>query len=230
MKTVFTLWLAMSALLAAGLEFPETLKEIHAPMDATKVTADFSFTNRGDKPVTILKYQAACTSCMGLRIKDKKLRYEPGESGLLEADFEMGNFSGTIDKTVAVWLEGDPESDPSVKLTVRVHIPVLVAVEPKTLNWKLGDQAKPQTIRITMADARPTRVTNITCSSQSFKSDLKTVEEGKVYELIVTPAEMGTPALGIIRIETDSRSEKQRLQQAFVVVRKPRPGETAAKP
>jgi len=230
MKTVFTLWLAMAALAAAGLEFPETLKEIHASVDATKVTADFSFTNRGDKPVTILKYQSACASCMAVRIKDGKLRYAPGESGLIQADFEVGNFAGTVDKTVAIWLEGDPESDPSLKLTVRVHIPVLVAVEPKTLKWELGGHTPPQTIRITMNDTRPTRVTRITCSNEAFKTELKTIEEGKVYEIAVTPGDTDKPAMGILRIETDSKTDKQRLQQAFVVVRKPTPGETAAKP
>jgi hypothetical protein len=230
MKTIIRLWLALAAVVhAAGLHFPETLKEIHAPVDATKVTALFEFTNRGDKPVSVRKYDAAC-SCMGLHIKDSKLRYAPGEAGVIRADFEMGNFSGTVDKVVAIWLDDDPESAPSVKLTVRVHIPVMVVVEPKTVSWQIGGEATPQSIRITMNDQRPIHVKAVTSSSPAFSTQLKTIEDGRLYELVVTPTKIGTPGMGILRIETDAAQEKNRLQQAFAVVRKLTPAEAAAKP
>lgn len=220
MKTIFPFWLATVLALSAALEFPEPLKEIHAPLDAAKVTAEFSFSNTGDKPVTIRKYDSGC-SCMGLRVKDGKLRYAPGESGLLQADFELGNYIGTVDKAIAIWLDDDPTAQPSLKLTVRVHIPVLVALDPKTLHWDLGGDAAPKTIRVTMNGERPTHVTSVSSSSAAFKPELKTIEEGKVYEVTVTPAAIDTPGLAILRIETDSESPKLRLQQAFAVVRKP---------
>lgn len=223
------LWFSLtSALLAAGLDFPRTFVEIHAPADASSVTADFEFTNRGDKPVSVSKYDAAC-SCMAVQIKDGKLRYAPGESGLIRAVFEMGNFSGTVDKVVALWLDGDPPEKPSLQLTVRVHIPVLVLLEPKTLKWELGGTPEPQTIRITIQNPQPVHLKNITSSSAAFRHELKTIETGKRYELIVTPTEIGTPGLAILRIETDAASEKHRIQQAFAVVRKPTPGEAAAR-
>jgi hypothetical protein len=50
------------------------------------------------------------------------------------------------------------------------------------------------------------------------------------YEVWVTPTQTSSPGLGIVRIETDSESPKQRLHQAFAVVRRPAPGEAAAKP
>ena len=219
----------MAVAQGAALDFPKTLKEIHAPADARVVTAEFEFTNRTDKPVQVVKFDAAC-SCMALKIKDSKLRYAPGESGVLRADFEMGNFSGTVDKVVALWLNDDPSDKPSVKLTVRVHIPVLVSLEPKTLKWDLNGEGAPQTIRITMNHKDPIRVMAVTSSSPTFQHELKTIEEGKVYELIVKPAEIDSPGLGILRIETDCSLAQHRLQQAFAVIRKPMPGESAAKP
>lgn len=222
--------LAMMAVAqAAALDFPNTLKEIHAPADAKVVAAEFEFTNRTDKPVRVVKYDAAC-SCMALKIKDSKLRYAPGESGVLRADFEMGNFSGTVDKVVALWLDDDPADKPSVRLTVRVHIPVLVSLEPKTLKWDLGGDGAPQTIRITMNHNSPIRVKSVNSSSPAFQHELKTIEDGKVYELIVKPVEIDSPGLGILRIETDCSIAQHRLQQAFAVVRKPMPGEAAVKP
>lgn len=226
MKIVLFVSMALSAFLnAAGLEFAQKLQEIHAPADVDKVTADFAFTNRSDKPVRVAKYDAAC-SCMAVTIGEGKFDYQPGESGVIRAVFEMGNFSGTVDKVVAIWLDDDPSDKPSVSLTVRVHIPVLVALEPKTLTWALNGEATPQTIRITMNDSKPIRVTGVSSSLPEFKPVLKTIEEGKSYELVVTPEDVKSPGLGILRIETDSTNVKHKSHQAFAVVRKP----TAPKP
>jgi hypothetical protein len=228
MKIILLASIALAAVVnAAGLDFAETLKEIHAPADVDKVTADFEFTNKTNKPVRVVKYDAAC-SCMAVTIRDGKLQYAPGESGLIRAVFEMGNFTGSVDKVVALWLDDDPADKPSVSLTVRVHIPVLVSVEPKTLKWELNGDASPQIIRITMKEGSVIRVTGVTSSIPAFQPELKTIEEGKSYELLVTPTAIQTPGLGIIRIETDAASAKHRLHQAFAVVRKMTPAEAAA--
>jgi hypothetical protein len=70
----------------------------------------------------------------------------------------------------------------------------------------------------------------VNSSSPAFKHELKTVEEGKSYELIITPTVMSSPGMGIMRIETDCQIEKHKLQQAFAVVRRPTPEEAKAKP
>jgi hypothetical protein len=229
MRIIPCIWLALTLHAAAGLQFPETHKEVHAPADADRVTVEFDFTNDGDAPLAIRKYHSGC-SCIGLRVKDEKMRYAPGESGVLHADFKLGNYSGTVDKMIALWLEDDPESQPSMRLTVRVHIPVLVEIEPKTLTWNLNGDAAPQVIRIRMKEGHPAGIANVSSSSPVFKTELKTIEDRKNYELWVTPERTSTAGLGVLRIETDHTSPKHRLHQAFAVVRRPAPGEAAAKP
>ncbi len=230
MKIALGIWFAlMVCVQAAGLEFKELLKEVHAPADAKKVTADFEFTNKTDKPVTVAKYEATC-SCMAVMIKEGKLRYAPGESGLVRAEFDMGNFSGVVDKVVALWLDNDPMDKPSVSLTVRVHIPVLVSLEPKTVKWDLNGNADAQTIQIKMNHTKPIKISSVSCSSEAFSTQLKTVEEGKNYELVVTPKNIKSPGLAVIRLETDCDISRHRTQQAFAVIRKPSPAESAAKP
>ena len=229
-KIACAIWLSLCALGQAGtLEFKKTSQELHAPADAKVVSADFEFTNKTDKPVSVSRYESTC-SCMAVKIKDGKLRYAPGESGLIRAEFDMGNFSGEVDKVVALWLDDAKTDKPTLSLTVRVHIPVLIALEPKTLKWDLGGKAEPQVIKITMNHSKPIKVTSVTSSSDAFKTQLKTVEEGKSYELSVTPDGTGTPGLAIFRVETDCDIAKHRLQQAFGVIRKPTPAETAGKP
>lgn len=230
MNASFLIWMVLTfGLHAAGLEFKELLKEVHAPADVTTVTSDFEFTNRTDKPVSIAKCDPGC-SCLKVQISGGKLRYEPGESGVIRTTFEMGNFSGTVDKMVAVFLEGDAADKPSMALTVRVHIPILVGLEPKTVQWEVGGSSAPKTIHVRMAGDKPISVKGIQSSSEAFACEVKTLQPGKEYEILVTPKVMNSPGMGVIRIETDCEIAKHRVQQAFGVVRKSSPTETAAKP
>jgi Protein of unknown function (DUF1573) len=234
MKLVIAIWLTLVAFVqAAGLEFEQMITEVTAAADATTVTADFKFTNKGDKPVTISKSDPGC-SCLKVQISEGKLQYAPGESGLIRTTFDMGNFSGTVDKMVALWLDDAPDNSPTMKLTVRVHIPVIVAVESqpgkKTLQWEIGGKTDPQVIHIVMAEGHTIHVTGITSSSQAFRHELKTIEDGKKYDLVVTPLELDTPGMCVIRIDTDCPIPKHRTQQAFAVMRRPSPGEVTDKP
>lgn len=230
MKFTLGMWLTLATCAsAAGLEFSQPVKDVNAAVDAATVTESFEFKNLGDKPVTITKADPTC-SCLKVEISGGKLKYGPGESGVVRVTFEMGNFSGTVDKMVAIWLEGDPTDKPSKSVTVRVHIPVLVGVEPKTVKWEIGGQAAPKTIQIRMAEGQTIHVTGVKSSSELFSTEIKTLEAGKKYDLIVTPKEVTGPGLAVIRIETDCQVSKHRNQQAFAVVSKPIQAAQATKP
>jgi Protein of unknown function (DUF1573) len=214
---------------AAGLEFDQLEKLVTAAAEATSVTADFNFTNKGTKAVTISKSDPGC-SCLKVQISDGKLKYEPGESGVVRTTFDMGNFSGDVDKVIALWLDDAPDNMPTMKLTVHVHIPVLVGIEPKTLKWSTDEKIGPKSIHIVMAEGRTIHITNITSSSNSFSQELKTIEDGKRYDLVMTPLDISTPGMAVIRIETDCPITKHRVQQAFAIVQTPPPSDPATKP
>lgn len=221
MKFLLGIWFALAVCAgAAGLEFSQPVKDVHAPADAATVTESFEFKNHGDKPVTIAKADPTC-SCLNIEISGGKLKYAPGESGVVRVTFEMGNFSGVVEKMVAIWLEGDPQDEPSRSVTLRVHIPVLVSIEPKTVKWDIGAEAASQTIQIRMAEGQTIHITGVNPSSELFSTEIKTLEKGKKYDLLVTPKKTTGPGLGVIRIETDCAVAKHRTQQAFAVVRKP---------
>lgn len=216
MRWLVPLFLSL-ALARGGIVFPEVLKQVEAPADARTVTTDFEFSNTGDKPVTIRHYDAAC-SCMSVQVKDSKLLYQPGEKGVIRTIFDLGNFAGTIDKVVAIWMEGDRDDAPSVRLTVRVHIPELVKVEPKTLRWTLGGTPAPHSLKILIQHDKPVRITKVSGTNENFRHELVTIQDGREYEIKVTPAGLASPGIGILRIETDCDVGRHRIQQAFLVV------------
>lgn len=230
MKFTFAALLALTSLAhSASLEFEQLEKTIAAPADAMSVTADFNFTNKSDKAVTISKSDPGC-SCLKVQISGGKLKYEPGESGVIRTTFDTGNFSGTVDKIIALWLDNAPDNSPTMRLTVHVQIPVLVGIEPRTVKWNIGEKVEPQTVKIVMAEGQSIHIAGITSSSTAFTHELKTIEDGKKYELIVTPLDATAPGMAVIRIETDCSIQKHRVQQAFAVVHHATPPEVPAKP
>lgn len=231
MKIAIAIWLALLAFShAAELSFKELVKDVNAAADAKSVTADFSFTNDSDKPVTIAKTDPGC-SCLKVEVSDGKLKYGPGESGTLRATFDVGNFSGIVDKVIALWLDDDTGTTPTMRLTVRIHIPVLISLEPsKTLSWNVGGKPESQTIQIKVAEGETIHVTGVKSSSPNFVCEIKTVEDGKKYELVVSPQDTTTPGMSVIRIDTDCKIAKHKTQQAFAVVRKGATTQAAAKP
>jgi hypothetical protein len=206
---------------SAGLEFETPAIKVDADLNDKLVTRDFKFTNSGEKAIKITQADAGC-SCLGVEVAEGKFSYAPGESGVLRATFEIGSFQGTVDKQINVWLEGDPEEKPSIALTMSVHIPVIIKIEPKSVKWKVGDPAEPKVIDIAMDYERPIHVTSVATSNESFSAELITIEDGKHYQIKVTP-QKGTASAGlnIVRIETDADIERQRVQQAFAVISAP---------
>lgn len=204
----------------AGLAFEKTLMEFHPQPDTPQVVADFVFRNTGDKPVRIAKYDAAC-SCMSVGVAEGKLEYAPGEMGVVRAIFKLAGYYGTVDRVVAIWLDGDTPAAPSARLTVRAHIPQLITLEPKTLNWDLNQPAVPQTISVEMDPDTKSHILKAHSSNENFTLELKTLEAGRNYELIVTPKSTATPGIAIFRMDTDCEAESQRVQNAFGVIRNP---------
>lgn len=221
MKTLFASLLSLTLSLQAQLVFDAQKKEIKAPPEARKIVCDFSFENKGTETVKIARYESTC-SCMSVQINQGgKLEYAPGEKGILRANFDMENFTGEVDKNVILWLEGDPESKPSFVLVVHVIIPVLVDMQPRTLEWNGPGPWEAKTLKIRMNHTEPIQITRATLNNLCYESELKVIEPGKEYDFIVKPLVKPdmVPGVGVIHIETDCTIDKQKKQMAFVVVR-----------
>ena len=204
----------------AELKFETPVIDADASLDATTLVREYKFTNTGAKPIKITQADAGC-SCLAVEVAAGKFTYAPGESGTLRATFEIGNFQGTVEKPILIWLEGDRDDAPSGKVTLRVHIPVIIALEPKTLKWEQGGPAEMKSIDIKMEYEKPIKVTSVTTSNGNFNAKTVTIEEGKHYKVEVTPQGTAAGGFTIVRIETDSDVEKQRIQQGFAVISAP---------
>lgn len=221
MKTLFFLFSIAAILpLSAGLKFEEENISAEAGLEDDMISRDFKFTNDGNEPVTIKGADAGC-SCITVKIAGEKLTYAPGETGILRANFEIGSFQGIVEKPIHVWLQTDPDEKPSSTVKLSVTIPTIISLEPKTVKWRTGEAAQPKVIDVKMNYTKPIHVTSVSANNENFTTKLVTVEEGKHYQVEMTPVDTNAKGLCIVRITTDVDVPKQRIQQAFGVIAAP---------
>ena len=202
-----------------GLKFDNNVIERAVAADAEKLTVDFPFEVTGDQAVEIKSFDAPC-SCLTAEISGGgQLKWKPGEKGVVRGHFELGTFKGTIEKDIILKLSGQKDV---VRLKSVVTIPELLKIEPSIQRWETGGSVEPKSFKITLHDEQPIKILNLIMTNPQFKHEMITVEEGREYQLVVTPKDVGTRTVGRVKIQTDSKFARHQLYQAFVMVQKPK--------
>jgi hypothetical protein len=207
----------LSADAAADIQLDTKLVEIKTkPADET-VNTIFTFTNKGSKTVRITGLESKC-SCLSATLDASS--YAAGAKGVGTAEFKVGSFTGRHEKFVVV--NTDDSAQPEWVITFVLDVPEVIQIEPRTLQWWIGDAAdeKAATVRIVGED--PIRVTNITCTKPNVKFSWEEIKPGREYRVKAKPDSTAEVSLGALKIETDSKIPKYQRQLAFVsIFRKP---------
>jgi hypothetical protein len=191
--------------------------ELKSKPEDESVSVEFVFFNKGNKPVRVLTIDSAC-SCLSASL-DKAV-YAPGEKGVGKAEFKVSSFTGRHEKTVHV--QTDDPAQPEWIIHFALEVPEVVKIEPKTLQWWLGEEAVARTTRIMMTGVSPMNITNITSTREGVEFSWKEVQSGREYEVTVKPKSTADVMLGALKIETDSKIPKYQRQLAFFsIFRKP---------
>jgi hypothetical protein len=197
-----------------GLRFERTVVAVEVAADAREAVTDFPFTNGGGKVVTIREVEKDC-DCAEVQISNGKLSYAPGEAGIIRARFRLDNLVGTVEKSFQLFLEGDRPDQPTHLLVARIQIPVLIELSAKTVDWTVGGKPEPRTVEVRVTHDQPIHLRNAVSSRDDLRVTLKTVEDGRRYELLLEPSAVDQPGLALIRLETDSTIPRWKLLQVF---------------
>jgi len=206
----------------AELVFEETRLELKAKPEEEELPAVYKFTNKGKGAVKVARVESSC-GC--LKAESNKSVYEPGESGTINAIFKLSKFTGQQEKSITVVT--NDKTNPRQKLRVAVDIPKVVEISPQLLEWKVGEEPKTKSFRFKVPHTDPVKILRVKPSRDTFTYEMKVHEEGRDYEILLTPASTDAPMLGVLRIETDCAIEKHKRQMAFFSITKPRPSPAA---
>ncbi|MCF6313753.1 MAG: DUF420 domain-containing protein [Verrucomicrobiales bacterium] len=204
-----------SSKIKGEVSFENTLFQYHAKPEDEVVQASFVMKNNSAEMVEITGLE---TSCSCLDVRADKMKVPPGGSALIEADFSLEKLAGTAEKFVYVRTKSPDFHEQ--RLTVRVTIDALFAIEPMMLDWVIGEPAKEKRIKFRVLRDKPVKLVSVSTQSEKATVRLEVIEPGKVYDLVVKPESTEAGLLGMIRIVTDCEIEKHRNQMAYFSVKR----------
>ncbi len=204
---------AAAVLPAAALEWKAlTLDFTTAPFQATQ-EATFQFTNTGSKPVTILDVESSC-DCLDAAA-DRQV-YAPGASGVIKTNFHVGDRLGLYERRIKVVTDESPEP---VRLLVRVEVPELVVLTPRSVAWELREPAVEKSVELTVIPGVKINFTRVQPTSGDFAARLETIEAGRRYRVYLKPPETAAPANAAFRILGQAASGQEIVVSAYGNVR-----------
>ncbi|MEC7923024.1 MAG: DUF1573 domain-containing protein [Planctomycetota bacterium] len=165
------------------LSFNEPVFDWGSVLQGEVVLREFQLKNTGGSPLKIEKVKPACgcTTVGG----DKQV-IAPGATGKITLKVDTKKFSGTVRKTAEVYSNA---SKISQRLTMTGKIELAIEIEPRLPRVQVvkGLPTKPISITLKKAAAHSFKVNKVSSKSEVVDVTMKTVEEGQLYELTVTP-------------------------------------------
>ena len=184
----------VTALPCAALDWKQqTLNFTTAPFQLTQ-EAVFSFTNTGTKPVRILEVESNC-DCLDAAA-DQPV-YPPGATGVIKTNFHVGDRLGLYERRIKVVTDEGPEP---VRLLVRIEVPEVVQLNPRSVAWKLHEPASEKMVELEVIAGVTVNFTQVLPTSGDFAARLETIEAGRRYRVYLKPPATNQPANAAFRI------------------------------
>jgi hypothetical protein len=186
------------------IQFDQNIHDFGKITGGQVVKHTFVFTNVGDQLLELSNVQPSC-GCTTAGEWSHKV--EPGQSGTIPIQFNSGNFSGEIHKTVTV--TSNDKTQPQIALQIKGSIwkPIEVTPQFAVLNVLAESPSNaPAKVKILNNTDTPLTLSPPETSNHSFKVELNTLKAGKEFELLVStvPPLTGTTMQGNISLRTSS--------------------------
>lgn len=218
MPAAFALLALFCAICPAEVLWEHQAIEVDCTIEQKTLMVSFPFRNTGTQVVDITQTKSTC-GCITTGLD--QVTYAPGESGSLDVVFAIGNRSGRQQKLIRVLVQPEDGSEPQqVRLTLVARIPEWLRLSHRSASWRMDDPApQAKTFRISVLRDQPIIVLSATATSNAFTTEVKTIEHGRLYDVIVTPLTPGAAANAMIEVTTDAEVEKVRVVRIPVALR-----------
>ncbi|MDO5464419.1 MAG: hypothetical protein Q4F40_05755 [Akkermansia sp.] len=139
------------------------------------------------------------------------------EGNRLVATVDTSKFEGQVEKTI----DATTADGKTTRLTMRFTVPAAVQLSTRTLQWRVGAPATPQTLRITLPSGSPVRgVTEAALSGSDFDYDPRKGKRPGEFTVTVTPKSTARRVLNRLIIETDSADPRFSRYIIYLQVKK----------
>ena len=214
MKAVTVVFLALLSSAHAGLKWDNPEQTFTVKPTDSAVIAKYRFTNTGTEPVTIDSVRTSC-GCTTATLTKKE--YLPGESGEIEARFEVAGRVGHQEKAILVTTKDSPQT-PTV-LHLIANIPESVKITPEMVFWRVGEAPEPKTIEVSVSDDSPAEIVSVASSTPDVKATVEDALPGKKATIRVTPADTSHANNATLVIKTDYPTGNPAAHYAYVRIK-----------
>ncbi len=206
---------ALPLVAQAGLNFESTSLDVKADSSTASLAVKFPFKNTGDKKVTIFSAESDC-GCTTAGLEKKE--YEPGESGVITANFAIGDRVGPQVKQIRV--RASDQTEPHL-LVFKTNIPVFARVQPQFVYWANGEPATPKSMIFELGEnSPPIEKLTATSNNPAIRPEVREIEKGHKYEIEVIPGATEKFLLATIQLSAQLGNGKPpRVMQAYATIK-----------
>ncbi len=166
----------------ARIQFATPVHDFGKVRGGEVVKYTYAFTNIGD---SLLEVTGVRTSCGCTTAGDWSRKVEPGQAGSIPIQFNTGNFSGQVAKSITVTCNAT--NQPTVVLQLKATIWKAIDVSPQfaVLNVTADGPSNPAIVRIVSNEDAPLTLSAPEITNRAFAVELRTNQPGKEFQLII---------------------------------------------
>ena len=146
----------------------------------------FVFTNIGTATLEIGDVRPGC-GCTTAGTWTRRVK--PGKTGIIPLEFNSGNFSGAVSKQATVICNVPGQTNVALEIKGTVWKPIDISAS--MIAFILSSESarnETKTVRIVSNLDEQLKLSDPQCTNEFLKAELKTVKEGKEFELQITAA------------------------------------------
>tara|TARA_R110002096_G_scaffold119495_10_gene258981 strand:- start:2768 stop:3865 length:1098 start_codon:yes stop_codon:yes gene_type:complete len=197
---------------AGGLVFHPATHTIDVDPGEDPIEVVFNVKNETADEIKITGLESGC-ACLSVSVDVNPI--PAGESTAIIGLFDVRDLRGTSEKRITV------ETDRNVRpvfLTTQIAIDEIYSIEEDLTSWKLGEESETKTVKFRVLRDQPIRVLSAESNRTELSCEIEEIEDGRAYDLKLTPDSTDSTMLGIVRIETDCEIQSYARPLAYFVI------------
>ncbi|MEM9016652.1 MAG: DUF1573 domain-containing protein [Verrucomicrobiota bacterium] len=194
---------------SGSLVYEPGFQEVEIEAGEKIVEVTFSVRNEGGEPVKIREIISGC-ECLSVEIDKDPI--PPAAMATITGVFEVEKLRGRSERKITVISEQHPRP---VFLTTRIKTDPIYELKEAMTNWEIGSDPIPKIVEFRVLREKPIRVLSAESKRKEVSCELIVIEEGRAYDLKLTPESTDSSLLGIVRIETDCELENYARPLAY---------------
>ena len=199
---------------SGGLIFSPQFQEIKANPGDNSVVVFFTVKNTTGEGIKIASIRSGCT-CLDVSIDRDPI--PAGEGAIITGEFDISELRGRSIKSISV--KPDRKSRPVVLSTAIQIEEIYTLTEPLT-TWKVGDRPDTKRVEFRVLRDKPIRILSAESQREEVTCEIEVIEEGRAYDLKLTPNSTDGSLLGIVRIESDCELENYARPLAYFAIQR----------